>query len=868
MKLIPATSMLLAASATSTIVETSSSRKKSKSAAGVRLLQKLASTSKERQLQLFGSSFGASDNCGTTCTTPGLCSSFMGFGVDLAASCDAGCIPDFAFDSCDVLCSNDGTVDMNANTDAVVTAEQRIGVFGLTSASDLMCGNCNFYKCCVGVLSYDKCKSNLPDVDSLFSDDMDEDWGIQGGFDIEIGDWDIGDSGFEELIDSIIPDDWGIVWDDSSSSSVASVTEHASGLSVLGQVVDSFVCPQTCADESLCETIFSGEADDSLLAYACNNGCLPTVSSCEEFCGGDNDMACDACKFLACCSKGGQSTFEVCQDFIPRLNYALSGSTALFAPDPDLDSAHGGIGSSWGGSDSASGISVLGVLFADLNCPETCNDTNLCNSFFLGMGDEEVLSKACNSGCLPEVPSCNDICENANEVEFMGSVVDMACDSCNFLDCCAGDDDFDVCKKNLPEMGNLLIDWDTSLVGDWSHSGLIELDWEDIEEALGGLSNLAEDLHSLVDDALIDFDYFPVTCNPKTCPIAGACDMSYDMANLNFENVCEGDAIFKCMEGLKEMCTSECDQGTANNWESAAFCSLCDIATCCEDNGNSTSFEGCVLEATPQSVTDVFNQLPSVLEDLQDFVEEVVGDLSIPEFCPEVDGAAQCEVEGFCGIFNGDFTNFDMEDTCNNNAFFKCGPEDLEGKCTEQCGTGTDADTAIMAESRLASNLLFDAPFCSLCSVARCCRDKAEGASFLDACALDTLPEQFTTAHTSTSGQDVVEAPSSDSIAEDSKSVESTLAETAQSDSGAKEAVTSDTIMDTTSPGPILAENEIPEDTPVTTDNNSTSGSDVTLPSIESSVGRLDDPDSASFFSGISVGIAIASITTLALVSF
>lgn len=892
MKLLQASSIVLATSAAPTIAKSSSSRKNLKSAASVRLLQKLASrTSRERDLQLFGSSFGASSgassgNCGET--------SFLGLGVDLEASCNGGCIPDFANNSCERFCNDDGTVDANANADmdmdAVATAKQRLGIFGSMSASELMCGNCDFYRCCTGETSYENCESSLPEMDSLFSGIMDEDWGMPEDFDMGGGDWDMGDSGFEDLIDSIIPDDWGMAWgEDGSSSAVASGTEQASGLSFLGQVVDSFVCPKKCAEDDLCEIIFSGEADFLVLASACDKGCLPTVSSCAEFCGDDSDnMLCESCEFLACCGNGDESAFgTACQDIIPNLDEILSGSTVLVTSETDHDDSDWGISSAWGGSDSASGISVLSELFAGLNCPDTCGDTKLCNSFFLGMGDETVLSKACNSGCLPEVSSCDDICGNADGAEFMGSVVDMACDSCKFLDCCAGEDGFDICKGNLPEMGNLLIDWDTTLAGDWNYSSLVDLDWDGIEEALGGLSELADNLHSLFDEALAEFDAFSVRCNPETCPIDGVCDMSYDLANVNFENVCGNGALFECMEGLEEMCTSQCNDGSVNNLGIAAFCSLCDIAICCEGNGDSTSFEECALESTAQSMTDVFDQLPSVLEDLQGFVEDIVDDMSIPEFCPEVDGTVQCEVEGFCGIFNGDFTNFDMDDTCKNNAFFECGPDDLEEMCTDQCGSGTDADATIVAKQRLADNALFDAAFCSLCSVARCCRDKEEGVSFLDACALDSLPEQFATAHTNTPVQDSVAAPSSDSSIEESESIEDTQAEASSSDSGTEEdAVTSDTITDPSASGPSVTQNEIPESIPAgdppsepiveesvssspdTTDNNSASGPDVILASIESSVERSNVPDSGSLVSGISAGIILASIATLVLVSF
>ena len=200
------------------------------------------------------------------------------------------------------------------------------------------------------------------------------------------------------------------------------------------------------------------------------------------------DLTCANCKFYECCTGGdgddneavvvSDDRYGACEGYLP------DAELDLFLPDASL----GGLGASWGDlmeggaggwddlldgmpdlkdildglpdfgsllgpnddgdnaiavpvvatrTSSASGLSVLGGLVSAHDCPEGC-DADLCGSFVMGTGDRKTVQDACDSGCLPVVESCDDVCGDVDGPEFLASVADMACSSCEFLRCCAG----------------------------------------------------------------------------------------------------------------------------------------------------------------------------------------------------------------------------------------------------------------------------------------------------------------------------------------------------------------------------------------------------------------------------------------------
>eukprot|EP00581_Thalassiosira_minuscula_P006259 CAMPEP_0183746442 /NCGR_PEP_ID=MMETSP0737-20130205/66752_1 /TAXON_ID=385413 /ORGANISM="Thalassiosira miniscula, Strain CCMP1093" /LENGTH=713 /DNA_ID=CAMNT_0025982137 /DNA_START=170 /DNA_END=2309 /DNA_ORIENTATION=- len=449
----------------------------------------------------------------------------------------------------------------------------------------------------------------------------------------------------------------------------------------------------------------------------------------------------------------------------------ISDNNWNFGDGPDAN-ADSGVNLGFGGTETASGTSNWGGLMGnfDLDCPGTCTKRELCTSSDPMLSKDRkinnALEEACDLGCLPVMSSCDDVCGNIGESKFLGSLVDMACDSCKFLQCCAGEDSsgFETCQNFLPEMYDFVseIDWDWDMTHhtEWNFTEWgTGVDWDGIEVAWGH-SELVEGIHTLLDEALADFDFsFPVSCNNDTCPIDGVCDKSIDFANFDVEDLCVKNAFFDCAEGLEKMCADVCEVGS-DHFLHVSFCSLCGIAECCRDKDDETSFEDCTREALPEDIVDVIDNidfdeistfsfedctreaLPEDIVDVIDnidfdeistFIEDIVGDVTIPEFCPEVDGVTACPVEGFCDIFSGETTNFDLssinyDEVCSGNAIFSCGPKGFESMCTDKCNPGSDG--------------LLNVAFCSICDVAICCRDKGNATSFED-CTREAVPEEI-----------------------------------------------------------------------------------------------------------------------------
>lgn len=245
-------------------------------------------------------------------------------------------------------------------------------------------------------------------------------------------------------------------------------------------------------------------------------------------------------------------------------------------------------------SSFAPGLSALEQLMDNFDCSNTC-DEDLCNVLLAGDGDRSIIEDVCNSNCMPSTLDCEKICENVDGADALGSAGGIACDSCNFVQCCASGDGFDTCEEFLPDMDGLMagIDWDEIHAAvDWNYT-ILDWDWGEIETSLGEMTH---SIHSMLDQAFADVDIFSVSCNPIDCPVDGACDGTLDLSTVNFDQVCD-NAIFRCVEGLQVMCESKCGDGGADNFLSAPLCSLCGIAECCRDDGDSKSLKYCLQGA-------------------------------------------------------------------------------------------------------------------------------------------------------------------------------------------------------------------------------------------------------------------------------
>ncbi|KAL3793776.1 hypothetical protein HJC23_013338 [Cyclotella cryptica] len=140
-----------------------------------------------------------------------------------------------------------------------------------------------------------------------------------------------------------------------------------------------------------------------------------------------------------------------------RIMKTYSGTLSRFLQTSELPNAGLGSGNGFIGSTDQLG-----------GCPDTCSSPEIC-SFYESQAAEEsamesddlvVLKDACNAGtlrdCSPSIlTSACGLCGGGGF--SLGSLLgaeelDMICNSCEFLDCCDGSSDFDVCSKLLPEL--------------------------------------------------------------------------------------------------------------------------------------------------------------------------------------------------------------------------------------------------------------------------------------------------------------------------------------------------------------------------------------------------------------------------------
>lgn len=235
------------------------------------------------------------------------------------------------------------------------------------------------------------------------------------------------------------------------------------------------------------------------------------------------------------------------------------------------------------------------------------------------------------------------------------------------------------------------------------------------------------------------FESSTMVCSEEnTCPVAGFCDcMNGDLSKCTLtilEDVCSSGAMFSCSpDGFEEMCNKDCPppsrrlQGgnavvTAMETESysSANCAMCQVARCCEAEGSTMTT--CAMEAgiDPQAImnlTDIGNTLEDfvdeVLNNLTGVIDDWIGNITVPEFCP----SGSCPVDGFCECFQGDFmqcTEQVQREACEANAYFgECGPADFETFCSTEC----DGKMESMQD-------VIDVTYCSLCTIATCCQEK------------------------------------------------------------------------------------------------------------------------------------------------
>lgn len=125
----------------------------------------------------LGADVDAGELCTDACTDPEACASFVSAAAmfdptsAFEDACDAGCVPQAKLSHCDAVCGGAGETEIDLGADAAVSsAIARAGFVDVQAAKDSMCGDCEFYRCCVdpdatiqGSTKYGACKAHLDD---------------------------------------------------------------------------------------------------------------------------------------------------------------------------------------------------------------------------------------------------------------------------------------------------------------------------------------------------------------------------------------------------------------------------------------------------------------------------------------------------------------------------------------------------------------------------------------------------------------------------------------------------------------------------------------------------------------------------------
>ena len=347
--------------------------------------------------------------------------------------------------------------------------------------------------------------------------------------------------------------------------------DTTSGGSVLGgddlpNFMDVFECGDTCEEENkgVCTSFMMTMDPTSVFENACNKRCIPKVrlETCEQYCKPDDadsnaaataaverlgffdsavELMCNDCKFYECCLEG-PDRYATCSEqyLVDDIEDQATGDSILDQIAQGLsDVMDGMMGDGLGGDINLDGM--LGLNITD------------------ALGSVEEVVDSFSEAMEDFLPDISDMNLGGNATADLG----------------------------LPSIDS---DWGVS-----AQEFIDGLDWSAITDALG-LSGLFEDMQTLLDESMADSDSMggitAVSCDPDTCPIKGLCEMNIDYASLNADDICGSNAFYKCGSGLQEVC-AKCD----SEGSGGMICSLCSIATCCEEAGADASFQKCALES-------------------------------------------------------------------------------------------------------------------------------------------------------------------------------------------------------------------------------------------------------------------------------
>lgn len=181
------------------------------------------------------------------------------------------------------------------------------------------------------------------------------------------------------------------------------------------------------------------------------------------------------------------------------------------------------------------------------------------------------------------------------------------------------------------------------------------------------------------------------------------------------------------------------------------------------------------------------------IENLTGILDELISNITIPEFCPTV----SCSVDGFCDCFSGDFMQCNEQvyrDACEADAFFgECGPENFQDFCSNECSGDIDSMQDMV-------NMYL----CSMCTVASCCHEKGSADECIFSGPLE-FNSSSTEIATNTSGlyegteMEELEEVSTEEVSDEETSTDTTSGSDEVTDSAGDLTDTTDTVGDVAS---------------------------------------------------------------------
>jgi hypothetical protein len=521
-------------------------------------------------------------------------------------------------------------------------------------------------------------------------------------------------------------------------------------------------CPSTCTNTEICTFYESQAAGDlsaseentAVIQEACDAGtlweCAPSILSgacglCGEDGGGllasfvsteDLETICVTCSFLDCCDRG--DGFDVCGDSLPAdffgegvgttstvaavttvgatgsasaqttTTVMEEGTSTAAATEAAVETTQSSVETTIMAEESSTTVSAVEDSIKPTPFPtsQVFDETDILNGtvFNISMGSDDFLSGIL--GQLNETGVGGD--------DFLAGLLDVGNES--------GSDDFFGGLFGGGESGGGGSDDLLGGIGDFIGGLFGGGETGDLNFTFGGDDYIDSLFNDTDDDFLAGlfqgFNDTNGTGGEWGDMLGGLVGIFGGMGDNATINGTDDDFLAAFFQGLNDT------NGTGGEWGDilgglmeavgGIFGSMGDNATDWTDKGN---FSGWLEDD---------NFVNEFIENMTGILDELISNITIPEFCP----TDSCPVDGFCECVSGDFMQCNEQvyiDACETDAFFgECGPENFQDFCSSECG----GDVESMQD-------MVNMYLCSMCDIASCCHEKGSADECLFSGMLD-----------------------------------------------------------------------------------------------------------------------------------